>query len=533
MDGSILEFFTGFGSCLQDHDFPVSESELARLVRSIGEAGIDITKEEEVVTASTVCLAKTGEQAGMVRPLFREYVMQKILPLTEQEQETQKKERKEALDALTQDRLKKISALEKEKERIQSEILAKAQLEKKPAKKGAGKTECGVTGLLGPEKKLLKAFLSGKELADKDLKALAKSLMDQAGKLAQAQEAMDLAKKAGDRRTKQTKKAEDLQKAIESAQKSTEKQIETMRREITKAEAEYRTACQRIDDALRKQKQKAETSKDSLTIKDRSVLHRAEFTGGGSVKALAPEVEKIAEKPFNRLSDADKALVRDYLRQNLLAFKTRMTRNINSHQRLSMNLEETLREAIRTCGKPMNLIYKLPRRGKADLVLILDVSGSCKAASELMLTFIGILKEIFPRGCSAFAFVNSLYDISGIFEAGNVEESVQEVLGLIPRAGQYSNYEVPLRDMWDRHRNRITKDSMVIFIGDARNNKNDPGKEYIRNICRKAKRAYWLNTDANEKWDQGDSIASVYGHYARMYETVNIRQLLGFIMEMR
>lgn len=198
-----------------------------------------------------------------------------------------------------------------------------------------------------------------------------------------------------------------------------------------------------------------------------------------------------------------------------------------------MNLEETLREAIRTCGKPMNLIYKLPRRGKADLVLILDVSGSCKAASELMLTFIGILKEIFPRGCSAFAFVNSLYDISGIFEAGNVEESVQEVLGLIPRAGQYSNYEVPLRDMWDRHRNRITKDSMVIFIGDARNNKNDPGKEYIRNICRKAKRAYWLNTDANEKWDQGDSIASVYGHYTRMYETVNIRQLLGFIMEMR
>lgn len=539
MDGSILEFFTGFCSYLQDHSFPVSESELARLVRSIGEAGIDITKEEEVVTASTVCLAKTGEQVGMIRLLFREYVMQKILPVTEQEQEAQKKERKEALDALTQDRLKKISDLEKEKERIREDVLAKAQQEKKSAKKGTKKMECGVSGLPEPEKRLLKALISGKELADEDLKALAKSLMDQAGKdlaagkLAQAQEAMDLAKKAGACRTKQTKKAEDLQKAIENAQKSTEKQIETMRREITKAEAEYRTACQKIDDALRKQKQKAETRKDSLTVKDHSVLHRAAFTGGGSVQVLAPEVEKIAEKPFNRLSDADKALVRDYLRQNLLTFKTRMTRNINSYQRLSMNLEETLREAIRTCGKPMNLIYKLPRRGKADLVLILDVSGSCKAASELMLTFIGILKEIFPRGCSAFAFVNSLYDISGIFETGNVEESVREVLDLIPRAGQYSNYEVPLRDMWERHRNRITKDSMVIFIGDARNNKNDPGKEYIRNICRKAKHAYWLNTDVSDKWDQGDSIASVYGHYARMYETVNIQQLLGFIMEMR
>lgn len=158
-----------------------------------------------------------------------------------------------------------------------------------------------MSGLPEPGKKLLKAFLAGKDLSDENLKSLAKSLMDQAGKdlaagkLAQAQEAMDLAKKAGTCRTKQTKKAEDLQKAIESAQKSMEKQIETMRREITKAEAEYRTACQKIDDALRKQKQKAETSKDSLTIKDRSVLHRAEFTGGGSVKALAPEVEKIAE----------------------------------------------------------------------------------------------------------------------------------------------------------------------------------------------------------------------------------------------
>lgn len=157
MDGSILEFFTGFCSYLQDHGFTVSESELARLVKSIGEAGIDITKEEEVVTASTVCLAKTGEQAGMIRPLFREYVMQKILPVTEQEQEAQKKERKEALDALTQDRLKKISALEEEKERIREEILVKTQQEKKPVKKGAKKTECGVSGLPDSEKKLLKS----------------------------------------------------------------------------------------------------------------------------------------------------------------------------------------------------------------------------------------------------------------------------------------------------------------------------------------------------------------------------------------
>ena len=170
---------------------------------------------------------------------------------------------------------------------------------------------------------------------------------------------------------------------------------------------------------------------------------------------------------------------------------------------------------------------------EADLILILDVSGSCKAVSELMLTFIGLLKESFPRGCSAFAFVNTLYDISKVYDTADIEQSVREVLNMIPRSGQYSNYEIPLKSMWETYRSRITKDSMVIFIGDARNNKSDSGEEFMKNICRKAKSAYWLNTDTKDKWDEGDSIASVYGRYAKMYEVLNTKQLLGFIEKMR
>ena len=151
----------------------------------------------------------------------------------------------------------------------------------------------------------------------------------------------------------------------------------------------------------------------------------------------------------------------------------------------------------------------------------------------MMLTFIGLLKEAFPRGCSAFAFVNSLYDISRVYDTEDVDNAAKQILTMIPRSGQYSNYERPLRSMWKEYRNRISNDSMIIFIGDARNNKNDAGENYIKNICRKAKCAYWLNTDDRKKWDQGDSIASVYGHYAAMYEIRNIRQLLGFLSEMK
>ena len=160
--------------------------------------------------------------------------------------------------------------------------------------------------------------------------------------------------------------------------------------------------------------------------------------------------------------------MREYLRQNLLAFKTRMTRNINSKRRLSLNLEETMRESIRTCGQPINLIY------------------ISKDATEMMLTFIGAFEKRSFHEEVRLLFVNSLYDISRVYDTEDVDNAAKQ-MQMIPRSGQYSNYERPLRSMWKEYRNRISKDSMIIFIGDARNNKNDAGENYIKNICRKAK----------------------------------------------
>lgn len=353
------------------------------------------------------------------------------------------------------------------------------------------------------------------------------------GRMDDAKEKMDAAKYAKQKALDQAKGCAALQADILKAQRDVNKKIAKLEAELRDEQKRYDAICAEINNKLKELSQNGTEQNNGLKIKDMSVLHRAEFHGGGSVQALDPAFVKAGEKDFKKLSEQEKKMIRDYLRQNLLAFKTRMTRNINSRRRLSMDIEDTLREAVRTCALPMKLLYKLPKRSKADLILILDVSGSCKAASEMMLTFIGILKEIFPRGCSAFAFVNQLYDISRVYDTADIDTSIKEVLNMIPRAGQYSNYERPLRTMWEQYRNKITKDSCVIFIGDARNNKNDAGKEYIKNICRKAKCAYWLNTDTHEKWDHGDSIASVYGKYAKMYETINVNELLGFISEMR
>lgn len=496
------------------------------------------------------------------------------------QKEVEKQAKKKLLDSFTSDVQGQIKGLVKVKEQIRQNLLAAKQSEN--TLKISKKTQKYFAKLAeekAPFQKQVeqaKALLSGNEpWSEKQAEKLSRVLMEQAekclynGQFELADAAMELSKELSSAIAKQQKNADMLETEILEAQKETDQQIEALQKQIREGQFEYQTVCQEVnsaiqeaqsetnrqiktlqkqirdeqkryketcqkmDLALEKMKEGGDISKDSLTLKPSSVIHRADFIGGGSVQIMDEEFVQISEKAFKKLTDVDKRKIRDYLRQNLLAFKTRMTRNINSQRRLVLNIEETIRESIRTCGQPMNLVYKQPKRSKADLILILDVSGSCKDASELMLTFIGILKEIFPRGCSAFAFVNSLYDISKVYETEDVEQATKRILSMIPSVGQYSNYERPLKSMWEEYRNRISKDSMVIFIGDARNNKNDAGEEYIRNICRKAKCAYWLNTDVRQKWDQGDSIASVYGHYAKMYETGNIRQLLGFISEMR
>ena len=72
---------------------------------------------------------------------------------------------------------------------------------------------------------------------------------------------------------------------------------------------------------------------------------------------------------------------------------------------------------------------------------------------------------------------------------------------------------------------------MVIIIGDARNNKNPSAEEEFKNICRKAKSAYWLNTEERSKWNFQDSIASTYARYARMFQTTTINELMHFVNE--
>lgn len=302
---------------------------------------------------------------------------------------------------------------------------------------------------------------------------------------------------------------------------------ERVQRALDELEAESRKIQNRIDNLL---KQGLEAP-PALVIKNASLSPREEFIGGCRAVQVIDDALPCLEKNFDHLTTTEKALLENYLKRNIMRFKTKLTRHIDVMNRAQIDILSTIQYACKTGGLPMHIHYQKPKAGKANLLLVLDVSGSCKEASAMLLAFSYFLSSAFPRGCRAYAFVNRLYDISDTLQSTDIDSASKAVLDMIPRHGAYSDYSVPLTQLWEQHRKEITKDTIVIFMGDARNNQNQPMYETLKNICRKAKRAYWLNTERQKLWNKADSIAGGYARYAKMYEVVNTSQLVGFIQE--
>jgi uncharacterized protein with von Willebrand factor type A (vWA) domain len=332
--------------------------------------------------------------------------------------------------------------------------------------------------------------------------------------------------------------------AIEAIERDKRNALLKIQNEASRAKTEQREIQRRLDAQLREMRQRESKEREELkklengTVEEKNILkakaqqHRPEFVGGrNAVKATDSSAPDCIDKNFKQLTLSERASIRDYIKKNLIKFKTKMNRNINTLNKVQLNMQETIQNACKTGGVPLELAFSKPTRSKSDLVLILDVSGSCKEASEMMLTFMYLLKDLFPRGCKTYVFIDSLYDISEIMESTDLEGSIDKVLSSIPR--NYSNYYRPLKSLWEEHRQDITKDSLVIFMGDARNNQNPKGLEYLKDISRKAKSCYWMNTEEYEKWGHADSLAFEYGQYSKMYEVTNVRDIIGVLDEMR
>lgn len=276
---------------------------------------------------------------------------------------------------------------------------------------------------------------------------------------------------------------------------------------------------------------------NKIIKKYNSVAHRQDFfSSGNSVQIInqTAELGDISQKDIKLLSNDEKAIIHEYIKKNSKKFYTILKRKMHSPYKKEIDMPETIKSACKTGGIPIKLCYKKPKKSKPNVILILDISGSCKSASELMLTYMYYMKKVFKGGCKAFAFVGHMYDITNVINDFDVDNTIKNVFKNIPTKGVYSNYSLAFKDFDFNFGHYVNKDTIFIFIGDARNNKNQSEKEILYKYTKKAKASYWLNTEKKEMWNTNDSIIKIYGKYMNdVIETTNVSQLLDFLLKLK
>jgi uncharacterized protein with von Willebrand factor type A (vWA) domain len=206
----------------------------------------------------------------------------------------------------------------------------------------------------------------------------------------------------------------------------------------------------------------------------------------------------VPARPF---TGRDVSEARDLVRELGARLRGRLARRERALRRGRLDLRRTLRAAASSGGVPLWLRRRGRRPGRPDLVVLCDLSGSVAAASELLLGLVAPAARHFRR-VHLFAYVDRLVPVS--IEHGHVAPG--GALDLYAR----SDFGRVLADLWATQRAALGRATLVLVLGDARNNRLPPRAGPLRAVRERVQRVLWLVPEPRARWDTGDSVLRLY-----------------------
>ncbi|RME72638.1 MAG: VWA domain-containing protein [Chloroflexi bacterium] len=236
----------------------------------------------------------------------------------------------------------------------------------------------------------------------------------------------------------------------------------------------------------------------------------------------------LLHRPFRTLSEHEADLLRQELRRLISQLRSRAALRRKKARVGVLDAKKTIRANLRYGGVPMELQFKT-RRLKPKLLLICDVSTSMRPVVDFLLRMIYELQDQVSHARS-FAFIDDLESISEDFAEFPPDVAVKTVLTRL-RPGYYNtDLGNSLNTLMMRHADAVDRRTTVIFVGDARNNYNDPRLDLMEQIRRRSRRVIWLNPEHPRQWGTGDSDMLAYLPYAHAVHRVsNLAELTAAV----
>jgi len=221
----------------------------------------------------------------------------------------------------------------------------------------------------------------------------------------------------------------------------------------------------------------------------------------GERETRRERMQRLVRLPFREFTSRDVDEARALVRELGRRLRGRLARRARPARRGRLDFRRTIRAAIPTGGTPVRPLWRTRRPGRPDLVALCDLSGSVAAASELLLGLVAPASDYFRR-THLFAYVDRLCPVS--IEDGHVAPG-----GPLDLHGR-SDFGRVLLDLWEGQRAALTGSTLLLILGDARNNRLPPRADVLRAIAERVQRVVWVVPEPRARWDTGDSVLGLY-----------------------
>jgi len=314
----------------------------------------------------------------------------------------------------------------------------------------------------------------------------------------------------------------ELNNLLITAAKTLQKIHDELKKEERQTEKKYKERQSDLE-SQRLARLQEEEQQARMIIKNGVLNHRqGDFAGKNSVL----DISNIQDQVISDLGEAQYQSLLSYIQSNAAKFRTKLARSMKQSTNKVFDYKATIRNSIKTFGIPMKLHYKRRVIKKYKLVCFLDVSGSVSHHLKLLTSFLYEINSVFSGGVYTFGFVSELLNFSAEFQT----QTVDQVIKIIDGRRGYSNYYRALKDFYEQYLSLIDGDTIVLIFGDARNNGNQSGIEYLKSIQERSRGVIWLNPEISSNWDTGDSILSHYQPaITQLYSANKTRDLIEFM----
>jgi uncharacterized protein with von Willebrand factor type A (vWA) domain len=216
---------------------------------------------------------------------------------------------------------------------------------------------------------------------------------------------------------------------------------------------------------------------------------------GGEEPGYSPEAV-LRRKHFDESwSPRDLATIERLLRRLARRLASRPSRRlVPTRGRGRPDLRSSHRRALRTQGEPLSLARRARRVEQAQLVFLLDTSGSMDSCSRFLLSFVLSLRRAAPRAF-AFAFNTELVDITRSLAPGKLRLTLERLAQAVPDwSGGTRIGESLAQFVRDHLRRTVDAKTVVVVVSDGLD-RGDPAllAGALQAIRRRARKLIWLN----------------------------------------